>query len=480
MQQGWLRIIIRQTLQKLCLAVTVLLLAASTSLPVNAQTLMPYVPATQPRLPINGDMPYPSTRSPIDVTNTSTNQASDGNRAGLRTRPGQTPPPIAPLPTEVMPDYRDRPTQSVMTPDMFRSQPIQPSSAAATTPLPPSKASSTREKPGGVVVDVHPAPAIQPADTSEVEVYIADAPGKKAMPANTDASSEGTSVTLYDATQNGTAPTFHADEMEEVAPVVAPASSELSIESKAILSALPGDLFPNERLPEGGFGMDRSQPTQELPSGNDIDPTNSIGANVAVKRQNIDVNYELEKAYNALLNGNTEVAVMIYRDILTAQPNNKHALFGLATTYHKLGMTAEARPVYGRLLSLDPYNPEALNNFLALIGEEAPDSAIAYLQQLKAKNPDFSPIPAQLAQLYHKQGKMRLAIANMQQAVGLSPENLIYRYNLAILYDENSQYDRAIPIYKQLIRAGLDGKDIPASLQDIQERLTFLASNRAG
>ncbi len=254
-----------------------------------------------------------------------------------------------------------------------------------------------------------------------------------------------------------------------------PQPDEISAQTKNILQKLPNDIFPTERMERGNFDVNRTKMQQTTPDYGGI--AQEIGASVAVRRQSFDVNYELDKAYNALIRGNTEIAVQIYRDVLNAEPNNKYALFGLATTYHKLGMTKQARPIYGRLLELDPYNKEALNNFLALVGEEAPESAILYLEQLKGQNSDFSPIYAQLASLYSKQNNNQLAIENMQEAILISPENLVYQYNLAVMYDKAKQGDRAAMLYRQLVKSGLDGKELPASLSDIQKRLTYLLSN---
>lgn len=250
--------------------------------------------------------------------------------------------------------------------------------------------------------------------------------------------------------------------------------ANFSKQTKDILNKLPNDVFPKDLHQEKDFELKRLKPSEQIIENSKTQ--NGITADVVVKRQSIDVNYELDKAYNNLIRGNTENAIAIYNEILQAQPQNKHALFGLATTYHKLGISKKARPIYGKLLEMDPYNKEALNNFLALVGEESPESAIVYLENLKKQNSDFSPIYAQLAQLYSGQGNDKMAIEHMQYAVDISPENLVYKYNLAVMYDQAKQTGKAIVIYRQLIKSGLEGKELPANVSDIQKRLTFLSS----
>ncbi len=376
--------------------------------------------------------------------------------------------------TSIAPTYK-------ITPEMLQTQPLQLPEATAssqiqTIPVPeikvteretlpplPLQVLNTESKEQKVVVQPTPSiHAVDPIPLPLEDIKTTPTSGKK--------------VTFFDATASGNSPSF--EEAVEPTAIQSSITPSLSRDSEKILEKLPVDLFPTP--PAGikqGFAVSRSDTTRSLPNTVNFDTQNGVGANIAVKRQQIDVNYELEKAYNALLQGNTEIAVMIYNDLLTVAPDNKHALFGLATTYHKLGLLEKARPVYGKLLELDPYNKETLNNFLALIGEEAPDSAIAYLEQLKANNTDFSPIYAQLAQLYKKQGNLRSAILNMQQATAISPENMVYMYNLAVLYDGHKDTRRAEALYRRLIKAGLSGKEIPASISDIQERLTYLSSN---
>ncbi len=153
------------------------------------------------------------------------------------------------------------------------------------------------------------------------------------------------------------------------------------------------------------------------------------------------------------------------------------ALFGLATTYHRLGLLDKARPVYGKLLAIDPHHKEALNNFLALVGEEAPEEALRIMARLEEMNPNFSTIPAQMALLYKKVGDLDNAAASMLRAVTISPENLIYKYNLAILYDLRGDKANAAILYRELVEARFRGQELPAPVEEIQERLTFLMSN---
>jgi tetratricopeptide (TPR) repeat protein len=113
-----------------------------------------------------------------------------------------------------------------------------------------------------------------------------------------------------------------------------------------------------------------------------------------------------------------------------------------------------------------------------LVADEAPQAALDQLEKLENRNPDFSPIPAQMAVIYQKQGNMDKASEKMFRAVSLAPENLTYRYNLAILMDKQRNYEEAAKLYQQIIEAYQRGEVIPGNPLKIQERLTFIRSNR--
>ncbi len=203
-----------------------------------------------------------------------------------------------------------------------------------------------------------------------------------------------------------------------------------------------------------------------------------LGVKVEKKTQALDADAELDNAYNAVNSGQSEAAIAIYQSILDNSPNNKQALFGLATMYHRARQFDKARPLYARLLAIDPQNRDGFNNFLVLLADEAPKEALGELEKLEDKNPSFATIPAQIAVIYQKLGDKDKAIDKMFRAVALAPENLTYRYNLAIMLDKQKNYDEAAKLYRQLIEASARGEKIPGKISDIQQRLTFISSNR--
>jgi tetratricopeptide (TPR) repeat protein len=187
----------------------------------------------------------------------------------------------------------------------------------------------------------------------------------------------------------------------------------------------------------------------------------------------------IENAYRAMEAGQLEAAGMLYKRIIYAEPENKDALFGLASVYQRTGQLPQARAMYSKLLSLDPENWPAMNNFLVLAAEEAPDHAIEEFKRLMQTNPEFAPIPAQIGMIYYKQKKYDDAANYLIKAIQLDPSNLSYRYNLAVIYDHLGRSREAGRLYMQLLEQAQNGKALPESAEKIQERLSHIRSQEA-
>ena len=62
------------------------------------------------------------------------------------------------------------------------------------------------------------------------------------------------------------------------------------------------------------------------------------------------------------------------------------------------------------------------------------------------------------------------------RAIELAPDNMTYKYNLAIMLDKQGQYPDAVAMYRALIQASLRGEQVPASTESMQKRLNFLVT----
>lgn len=259
----------------------------------------------------------------------------------------------------------------------------------------------------------------------------------------------------------------------------------MSKKSKNIINKVTSSVLSTEESKKSSspVAIDRTHEIQDL-SANGEESSNAspappaLGIKMDVGSRKFNIDYELEKAYQEINVGNSGAAMATYRQILDNAPNNTQALFGLATLNHRARQFDKARSLYARLLAVDPQHRDGFNNFLVLLADEAPDEAAAELERLEDKNPGFSVIPAQLAVIYQKLGKNDKALDKMFRAVSLAPENMTYRYNLAVMLDKQQKYAEAARVYRQLIEAASRGEKIPGNIENIQQRLTFISSNR--
>lgn len=270
--------------------------------------------------------------------------------------------------------------------------------------------------------------------------------------------------------------------VEQPKVVVVPPAATLTEETRDIASTIPSRIDTPVAQPTSKLSLSRVTPQIQdvLGTPESESAYESTGISIKVRRPGLDTNYELNRAYTSLMGGDTDNAVSIYKDILSTEPKNQDALFGLAATYHRLGRTAEARPVYGALLKTNPNHREGLNNFLILMSEESPQDALPELQRLEERNPDFSPIPAQIAIVLDRLGYPDEAEDKLLRAIELSPDNLSYKYNLAIMLDRHGRYADASALYRMLIEEALRGGQVPASVDTMQRRLNFIATAANG
>jgi Flp pilus assembly protein TadD len=184
---------------------------------------------------------------------------------------------------------------------------------------------------------------------------------------------------------------------------------------------------------------------------------------------------ELNNAYNSLVRGQYELAFALYSSLLSREPRMTQALIGRGTASHKLGRLMEARSDYDRALEYDPGNREALTNLLAILAGETPREALFKLRQLQKANPNFSPIPAQLAGIHAQLGEYPEAIALQSAALSLNPENPLYRFNLAVMQDKAGMFNDAIRSYENVMVLRASGQtSLPLPDDHIRDRVKFL------
>jgi Flp pilus assembly protein TadD len=286
------------------------------------------------------------------------------------------------------------------------------------------------------------------------------------------------------------------DKYEKSVPIVPPMTPApknliiqepmLTPEAKRIFRKMPSNIG-GTNAPGGSVAIQRGKFSVEMHDDESV--LNNEGKPAAANKPELKIEMQdaktteteismLEKGLKALMAGQYESAIAIYKTILAKQPLNRDAMFGLATAYHKAGQRTQARQAYSELLTKYPSFQDGLNNFLMLAAEEAPKDALEELEQLAVRNPNYAPIFAQKASIYSRMGNTEKAVDNFIQAILIDPNNSAYKYNLATIYDRAGNREKARKLYAELLEDSYKGKPMPVGRNEISDRLEIL-SNKA-
>lgn len=258
-------------------------------------------------------------------------------------------------------------------------------------------------------------------------------------------------------------------------------SSAFAISNNILLDNIEKSLiFSKDEVQKIKFHNQNSEGVLEInrvkPQIGDISLNNS---KLDVKIVNVDnFDHEIKEkenvAYNAALIGQYEVAIQLYKDILKDDPKNSYVKFSLAVAYQNLNQYSQAKTIYNELLSANPDNKQdIISNLLSILVDESPKEAVYFLTRLATQNPSSPYIMAQLALAYEKIGDFDGAIRFLKQSIRLDSQNILYIFNLAVLYDKSNQKIKAIETYQKVLRNYSDNIGL-ASIDVIEGRIKSL------
>lgn len=195
------------------------------------------------------------------------------------------------------------------------------------------------------------------------------------------------------------------------------------------------------------------------------------------KLENLDLREKEKLAYNAVLISQYEVAVELYKQIIAREPNNNYSKFALAVVYQRMGQLSQAKKLYRNLLQNNPSNREEIvGNLLAIIIEESPRDALYLLSRLTTQSPKSSYILAQASIVYDRLKDYENASLLLERAISLDPNNVAYKYNLAIIYDKLERTNRALELYSEVVRQYDDESQV-VSIEQVRQRIKTIQDN---
>lgn len=211
---------------------------------------------------------------------------------------------------------------------------------------------------------------------------------------------------------------------------------------------------------------------------------NKSDINILITDPSSKTNQQVEQkqklAHSALVAGQYEVAVELYKQILKSDPKNKYASFSLATCYHKLGQYKQAKTIYYQLLKYEwpdaQTKDELIGNLIDVIVEESPNDAVYLMDKLSSQNPNSAYILAGAAMSYDRINKPDQAILLLKRAINIDPKEIKYKFNLAIIYDKMADYQNALKYYQDVIGNYISSDNLENSipLEQVRQRIEFI------
>ena len=188
---------------------------------------------------------------------------------------------------------------------------------------------------------------------------------------------------------------------------------------------------------------------------------------------------DLDNARAAATKGNYAAALAYYGRVLDSDRKNVAALTGKAYALERTGQYDAAAAVDSQLLKINPDNNVIYEHLIASLGQSSMPAAQVELEHIVSAAPDNPAAQAALANLLARRGFFQKAYPHLNRAAELAPQNLVYRLDLAVLYDRSGQSKEALTLYKQVIDAvdnNTDGKQLNLTTDAIRSRIEYLQS----
>lgn len=197
------------------------------------------------------------------------------------------------------------------------------------------------------------------------------------------------------------------------------------------------------------------------------------GIDITVKKPGKKLTRKLnlyQDAFFEVKNQKYESAIVKFDKILVNYPNDRIALSGVASSYHKLGEFEIANDYYVKALNLYQNDQKLINNFLTLLAEEAPDESLAELLKLDKVTKKNAVLKAQIANLYVYKKNYEEALNYIQYAILIDKNNLSYHFNKAVILNKIGLKNEAKMILNKII-ASNNYSEFGISLEKIKRQL---------
>ena len=167
-------------------------------------------------------------------------------------------------------------------------------------------------------------------------------------------------------------------------------------------------------------------------------------------------------------------ALHMFEELYSKNPRDQRISMGRAIALQMTGNEEKAIQAYEALLDLAPKNPKVLVNLLGLVSKQYPAVALERLKELYEKHPGNAAIAAQMGLAEAGMHNYASAERYVGIATSIEPDNAKHYYNLAVIYDRNKEYQKAISHYERALEIDSIGRAGQIKREVIYDRLARL------
>ena len=224
------------------------------------------------------------------------------------------------------------------------------------------------------------------------------------------------------------------------------------------------------------FQPELATPQQHYELGQTLQRQNKPGRAIAAYRRAINLQPDFLEAYEALSQillhqGEHERAIALYRRGVQQNRQNPQFHIALGKALAAAGKWQQANNAYQRACKLNPNLAELYYYWgISLAEVKKYIQAEAYYQKATALEENYWQAYCQLGKLWQEQAKWQKALNAYQKARSIQPQAEIL-INLAQIYRQLQQYDRAIICYREAIDNSSDSATQTTAITGYQQAL---------
>ncbi len=179
--------------------------------------------------------------------------------------------------------------------------------------------------------------------------------------------------------------------------------------------------------------------------------------------------------YQSIL-GQNNSAIESFNKVMNIDPEHWQAAYNLGAAHYAVGNIPEAIHAYSLAARLNPNDADIFFNLgLAYSKAGAIQEAIDSYLTSREIEPDDPNIHYNLGRLYKEKGDKNNAINSLETAIALQPDFGAALTNIGVLYVCQGMTDKAIAVYKKLIKIGHTKTSASHILNALQETTTDAA-----